>query len=241
MPRTGRTLLIGAVALLAVAAAVPAPATAQDSEPAFVVDLAESGDAVVSVTYTFDLDGDAERQAFRELRDNESAREAFATRFGDRLRSVAANAADASGREMAIEDVTIDVQTDDRTGVVTLSADWRGLAATIDEGLVVTEPFASGFTPDRQFVVVLPDGYEAGEVTPEPDGTGDGRLTWSAGADLDGFELVAGESGGSGAASATTEAAADGDQSTAADGPGFDVAGGLAAIVAAALLARRQA
>ncbi|WP_226022435.1 DUF7345 domain-containing protein [Halomicrobium salinisoli] len=235
MRRTGRTLLIGAVALLTVAAAVPAPAAAQDPEPAFVVDLAESGDAAVSVTYAFDLDTDAERQAFRELRDNESAREAYAARFGDRLRSVAANAENASGREMAVEDVTIDVATDDRTGVVTLSADWRGLAATTDGGLAVTEPFASGFAPDRQFVIALPDGYEASEVAPEPASSGDGRLTWSAGTDLDGFELVAAESGGGDAATA------DGDRSTAADGPGFGVAAALAGLVAAALLARRRA
>lgn len=237
MRRTGRTLLIGAVALLTVAAAVPAPATAQDPEPAFVVDLAENGDAAVSVTYAFDLEGAAERQAFRELRDNESAREALATRFGDRLRSVAANAENASGRETSVENVSIDVETDDRTGVVTLSADWRGLAATTDRGLLVTEPFASGFAPDRQFAIALPDGYEASEVTPEPASSGDGRLTWSAGADLDGFELVAGESGEGDAESAT----ADDGQSTAADGPGFDVAVGLAAVAAAALLARRRA
>ncbi len=235
MRLTGRALLIGAVALLTVAAAVPAPATAQDPEPAFVVDLAESGDAAVSVTYAFDLETDAERQAFRELRDNESTREAYAARFGDRLRSVAANAADATGREMSVEDVTIDVATDDRTGVVTLSADWRGLAATTDEGLVLTEPFASGFAPDRQFVIALPDGYEAGDVAPEPTSTGDGRLTWAAGTSLDGFELVAGGSDGG-----TADAATDDGQSTA-DGPGFDVAVGLAAIAAAALLARRRA
>lgn len=235
--------MTGAVALLAVAAAIPAPAAAQSTEPVFQVDLAADGDAAVSVTYAFALDGEDEQQAFREIRDNESARDAFATRFGDRLRSVAENAENATGREMSVENVSVDVESSGETGVVTLSADWRNLAATTERGLVVTEPFASGFTPDRQFVVTLPDGYAA-DATPEPTSAEDGRLVWSAGTSLDGFELVASSGsdagdGSEGDGAAGTDAPT-GEESTDEEGPGFGVAAALAGLVAAALLAYRR-
>lgn len=205
---------------------ITAPAAAA-TDPAFTVELRADGSADVAVTYAFDLDTDAEQAAFQELRDNQSVRESYATRFEDRLGAVAANAADRTGRDMRVSDVAVDVTTDGSTGVVTVSGTWHGLAAVAGDQLVVTEPFASGFEPDRRFVVTLPDGYGA-EATPAPDERAEGRLVWHAGADLDGFDLTA-----------TADGGGTGGDGTSALGPGFGVAAAVGGTLTAGLLAGR--
>lgn len=223
-----RQTLFACIVVVSLLAAAP-PATAATS-PSFTVDLQENGDADVSVTYTFDLDTDSEQAAFEELRDNQSARDAIASRFEGRLDVVASNAADRTGRRMSVTDPTVDISTDGATGVVTLQATWQGLAAVEDDQLLLTEPFASEFDPDRRFVVTLPDGYTADE-TPEADSQSSGELAWDSGTSLDGFELVA-----------TDESAGSDDGSDVSDasGPGLGLVAGVLALVAVGLLGRRR-
>lgn len=186
-----RVAVVLAVAALAVATLATPVAAQAGTEPAFVVELQPDGSAEVTVRSTFDLTTDAERAAFETLTNDEAARQNATARFRDRLGTVAADAAEATGREMQITDATIDLRrtADGATGVVSLSATWAGLAAVEDGTLVVTEPFASGFTPDRRFVLRAPDGYAVDAVTPAPDERADGELTWAAGSDLDGFAV----------------------------------------------------
>ncbi len=213
--------------------------------PAFVVALAEDGSAAVTVTYTFDLSDDARQAAFEELRDNETAAAAVEERFGRQLGAVASDAGNATGREMSITGVDVAFATDGETGVVRLTATWDGLAATEGDGLTVTEPFASGFEPDRTFVVTVPEGYAVDSVSPEPDRRESGQLAWDAGSDLSGFELTAtedastdgsdGESGDSGDGSS-----ADGTASAGGSGPGFGPVVAVLAVLAVAGLATRR-
>lgn len=227
-----RQTLLAALVVVSLLVA-PQPAAAATT-PSFTVDLHEDGSAGVAVTYTFDLETDSERAAFQELRENQSARDAIATRFQERLGPVASSAADRTGREMSISDATVDVTTDGDTGVVTLAATWQSLAAVDGDRLVVTEPFASEFAPDRRFVVTLPEGYTA-EVTPAADSQADGTLTWNSGTNLDGFELVASADASDDGASGE-EAGVSG-----AFGPGLGVGAGVLALVAVGLLGRRRA
>ncbi|MEF8781539.1 MAG: PGF-CTERM sorting domain-containing protein [Haloarculaceae archaeon] len=199
--------------------------------PAFVVTLHEDSPADVTVTYTFDLTDDARQDAFDELRTNESAESAFEDRFKQQLQGVAKDAANATGREMSITAVDVAFETSGDTGVVRVTATWDGLAATDGEGLTVTEPFASGFEPDRQFAVVVPDGYAVDTVAPSPDERSADQLEWTAGTDLEGFELAASPTAGDGEKGA---AADDGSETGAEDdspggetpgdsGPGFGI------------------
>lgn len=213
------------IAVLTVVASilvVTTPAAAAAS-PGFVVSLHDDGDADLRVTYTFDLAGDAEREAFQELRANETARGVYADRFGDRLSGIAGDAATETGREMRVSDVALNVSVEDDVGVVTITATWHGLAAAEDDRLVVAEPFASGFEPDRPVTVAVPDGYAVEEVSPSPDERSDGRLTWHADRSLSGFSLTA--------------APAD-DGVTTGLGPGFGLAAALLAVLLAALAVR---
>ena len=183
-------LVIGMVSFTAVGAG---PSAAQETpSPAFVVVLQSDGSATVTVTYTFDLSSEAEAEAFQDLQDDRTAREALRTRFKDRLQSVADAAADRTGRTMSITAASIEIETANggTIGVARLNATWIGLARTEGNRLVITEPFTSEFTPDRPFVLRVPDGYEISTVTPAPTDREAGMLEWTSGATLTGFEVV---------------------------------------------------
>jgi len=230
MDTTRTTRLVGVLLALAVASsALAAPAAAAEhGEERFLVALDAQGDADVSVTYTYDLETEAERDAFEELETNETARERLATRFENRMAGVAAAASNETGRSMAVSGASISTASSDGVGTVTLTVRWTNLAAVDGDRLVVTEPFASGFQPDRTFAVRAPDGYAVADASPDPSSGDEAEATWTAGTSLEGFELVAAPGDG--------EAATDG---SAGDGAGFGAAMALSALLGAALLARR--
>lgn len=229
--------------------ATPHPA----DEPGFIVELTEDGDATVVVTYTFDLDNDARAQAFEELRDSETEREEFRQRFESRMQDVAVAASVATDREMSLSDAEIAIERVEETGIVRLSVTWSGLAGGSDDSLVVTEPFASGFTPDRPVSVVLPDSYEVTTATPAPAEQAAGQLTWATGTDLDGFELVVSpeasdeddeavdSEGDNGADEAADGTLADEDDGGVDDsGPGFGFVGAVVGLLATLLTLSRR-
>lgn len=240
-PRIRSRVAVALVAVAVVLSVVVAPATAdarastaEEPTPALVVALQEDGSATVTLVQTFDLETDDERAAFESLQDDQEAREDVRTRFADRMASVAADATATTGREMTVSEPSIDLRTADDVGVVELSVTWSNLAAERDGRLVVTEPFASGFEPDRQFAVVGPDGYELDGATPAPDDSGDASATWAAGTDLDRFEVAfAPADGGDGDGGGGGD---DADERV----PGFGTTAALVALAAAALLARRS-
>lgn len=186
-------LILGGIALAGTAflGAADEQAVHEPDEPAFVVELEGDGDATVTVTYTFDLSEDEREQAFTDLQDSESEREEFREAFENRMGMVASNASAAVDRELSVSGAEIELETIDGTGVVRLSIAWHNLAAVSNGELTLTEPFSSGFEPDRNFYVVVPDGYEVTAVSHEPTASADGSLLWETGTDLTGFELVA--------------------------------------------------
>ena len=225
--RSGLILAVLVIGMAGVAAVGAGPVTARDASiPAFFVALESDGSATVTVTYTFDLTSEAEAEAFRSLQEDRTAREALRTRFSDRLQSVAQAAADRTGRSMAITDASIAIETanNGQSGIARLRATWVGLARTEGDQLMVTEPFASEFTPDRRFVLRAPDGYTISAATPAPAANDSNTLHWTSGATLDGFEVVMTADG-----SGTTTPS--GDSSTRTDGqPGFGLLVAIAAI-----------
>lgn len=223
MRRTRTVLTSLVVTALLIGAAVGPAAATQAISPSMTVDLAADGDAEVTVVSTFDLESESQRAAFDELRTNETARTAYVERFSDRWTAVAAATEARTGREMAISDASLELSREGSTGVATFSVAWENLAVVEDGTLTLSEPFASEFTPDRQFAVALPEGYELSSSTPEPSSESDGRLVYEAGASFDGFSVTAEES-----------------EQTGGSGPGFGVAVALTALLAAALIAHRR-
>jgi len=164
--------------------------------PLFSVDLQSTGPANVTLQLTFDLSTDADQRAFRTLQDDEEARADVRTRFQSRMQSVANSSERRVDRDMRVTDSAISLSTtaDGETGVVTLSVVWENLAgrsAAARPNLVITEPFASGFTPSRQFTVriVAPEDYRLTRVSPDPRDETNRSASWAAGTSLDGFTL----------------------------------------------------
>lgn len=213
-----------------------APAAAQSSEEAFLVELEASGDADVSMTFSYDLDSEDEQAAFEELGEDEDVQTEVTERFENRMSTVAADAGEATDREMSIGEAGIEFQRTDNVGLVTLSVRWSGLAAVDDDRLTVTEPFASGFEPEQPLTVVAPDGYSVASVTPEPGSIDETSATWEAGTTLTDFEFVA-------TADADAENGAEEDtpdEDATEDAAGFGVGVAVLALLGLAMFAARR-
>jgi len=238
-------VLLAALVVCAAVGVGAAPAAAQSEEPTptFAVGLNADGSAELTLTLVYDLTTDSERQAFDELRSNETAQAETRTRFRNRMRAVAADAENETGREMSVEDAAISLEETGSGdfGVVNLSVTYVGLAAVEDGTLTVTEPFASGFEPDRRFAMTAPDGYAVGSATPSADTTGEARVVYDAGTDLSGFELTLESTGTPTPTETPVKTMANTDGGTDSGGqPGFGAVAALVALVGAALLATRR-
>lgn len=240
-PRTGRgagavlpSVLCCLLALGALAAGAATPAAAHlEDESDYHVRLDESGDATVTHRVTFDRTNETQERTFQELLTNETAKQEYADRYEVETVARAANASEATGREMSIERVSVVVAEADDVGVVTVTVSWAGLAAVEDDRLVVTEPFASGYHPGTPVTVTAPREYEVTTATPEPTERTASAATWGANARLAGFEFVAEPADGDGVGDDLVEVRSE------EDGPGFGPLVGLGtlAVTLATLLA----
>lgn len=225
-----------AVMGLAVGAVGSSVATDHHEEPAFLVDVDTDGDATVTVVLTYDLADENEQEAFETLREGDESHEDLRDRFESQMGELATDTATQTDREMSISDAELDLYTTaDDVGVAELSVRWHGLAAVNDDSVTVTEPFAGGFAPDRQFVLAGPENYEPTAVMPDASGSDDGTLVWNADSDLDGFEVTF---------TAADDGTANGgpsDEDVSGDAaPGFGVVLSLVALVVAVAGAVRR-
>lgn len=223
-------VLVAALVGLAATAAMAPVVAGQPATDGTVVALHDDGSATLTVAVAFDLANESEREAFARLEANRTRREAMRSAFAGRLRAVADSASEAAGRDMSIGGTAVALRrTDDgATGVVELTATWQGLAAVDGDRLVVTEPFASGFTTERRLVVRAPDGYVVASATPSPAAEDRTTATWGPGTSLEGFRLVVAPDGRGGAL-------VPGGQ------PGFGVGAALLALLAGVGVGARRA
>ena len=123
-------------------------------------------------------------------------------------------------------------------GLVERGVAWSNLAAVDGDRLTVTEPFASGFEPDRPFTLTAPEGYGIASAAPDPSSSDEASATWEADTELEDFEVVVDRTN-------TDDDGADADDGSPDEGdtddsPGFGVVAGSLALLAAALLAARK-
>lgn len=240
---TMRRLAAG-LALLVVASvtagAVAATGTVHGSGDRLAVHLAADGDAVVVLRETYDLSVDAERRRFETLRTNDTAREEWVERFRRRVDRAAARAENRTGREMEVTRGVSRVLRTETTGQVRVRITWEGLARVDPDGaVVVTEPFASGFDPNRALVIRGPEGFARRAATPTPAVRRPNAAAWTGDADLDGFEarFVAGAGTPTPTPTPTTGGGGDG-TGDGGGGRGTTVPpGGTSALLGAATLA----
>jgi hypothetical protein len=178
------------------------------------VALQPDGDARWTVTYRVLLSDDNETAAFESLRDDVRANPGnYTSRFGDRMRSTARVAENATGREMAVRNVSVTAEKQElgrSYGILEYTFEWTSFAVvdgdTVRAGDAVAGLFLDGKTT---LVVRWPEGY--GLVTARPDPTpsvGDDRsVGWAGPVDFQSDEPVvvvregAGDGGGDGGAS----------------------------------------
>jgi hypothetical protein len=135
----------GAVVLVAVGlfvtAGVAGPAGAFDRPGTEQVDvefdstqltiaLQPDGTATWEVEYRIRLTDQSDREAFESLRqDIRNDSTAYTDRFGDRMRRIATSAKNATGREMAIRNVTVETRTQPSYGILAYRFTWSNFAA----------------------------------------------------------------------------------------------------------------
>jgi hypothetical protein len=164
-----------------------APQPATDAEVEYDstllrVDLREDGTATWTIEYRVDLDDENTTDAFESLGEEiEANRSAFEDQFADRMNRTARTAENATGREMAIRNVSVETRRDEiqQVGVVAYTFAWTNFGAADGDELRAGDAIA-GFVLDSgtTLFVTWPDGYGPVDVTPEPDELRGGSASW---------------------------------------------------------------
>ena len=148
----------------------------------------EDGYAQWSVDYRVELTTDNETAAFESLSADIAAnRSAYLDSFRDRMTRTVGTAENATGREMAVENLSVSTTTEEIQGygVVTYSFRWTNFAAVDGDELRVGDALAGFFLEaDGRLVLSWPDGYEATSVSPTPDDRSDGQAAWNGPAEF---------------------------------------------------------
>lgn len=233
-----RRVTVVAIAAVLAAASVGAlfQITPSGDRTVTKVQVAEDGDATVSIVTSIELPNESERAAFEDLR------EALDRPDSDRVASFreavvrlvdSANA--SSERRMAASNVSVGTRIEPlpvRRGIVTYRFRWQNIAVVEGDGLSVGEAlggYVLGSNEALEFV--LPPGHVADTVAPDADGRSNGTVRWSGPRTFDADRP-----------SLTVVPARDGDRDQGGSGDGADDGGtggatdGLSLLPWAALL-----
>ncbi len=192
----GRRRVLGAIVVFVLTAAVGAAGAAggglgaaQQTVDADTVSLriglAADGSADWRVTYRVELDTANETAAFEELAsDVDTDPSPYVDRFTSRMRRAMWTAENATGRDMAIGNVSVDARTaslpQGTYGVVVYRLEWTGFAATADNGtLMAGDAIDEFFLDDRtSLTVAWPDEYGLLSHEPTAATVENGSVTW---------------------------------------------------------------
>ncbi|WP_232745064.1 helix-turn-helix transcriptional regulator [Halorubrum aethiopicum] len=188
-------LLVGASAGVAGVAGDPF-AQQEEIDPDDVlitVDVDADGDAVWTIEYRVRLSTSDEERAFEEFRtDLEANPEAYTDRFRGRMETTVGEAANATGREMNVSNVSVTAERREipqEYGVVTYRFRWGGFA-TVEDGRIAAGDAIDGMFLDEEssLIVSWPDSHELDAASPEPAETRDGSVVWVGPVDFAGGE-----------------------------------------------------
>lgn len=180
------------------------------------IELADDGDATVYYMESYNLSNESEQAEFEAFQNNETKRQRLRDDIVAEYEDAAAGGRERTELDMRIEDPAVETYEQDGHGRVAVSVQWRNLAFADEERVVVTEPFAGGYTPDVNRVAMHgPPEYRRGTTRPEPARARANSSLWNPEtSDFSGFhmEFVAPGAGDDG----------DGDDGTTGDGGGID-------------------
>ncbi|MGB9963422.1 helix-turn-helix transcriptional regulator [Halobacterium hubeiense] len=149
--------------------------------------LDEDGSAAWSFNYRMELATENETEAFEELQaDVDANRSSYVDRFRARIASTVASAENATGRNMSVENVSVETRLQsggefsESYGFVEYTFEWEGFAST-DGDRVVAGDALEGFYLNEQTSLQLswPDGYAAVDTDPPADDSTATSVRWS--------------------------------------------------------------
>lgn len=157
---------------------------------AIEADIDADGDARWTIEYRVALDNENTTEAFESLqRDIERNTSDYRAQFASRMRTTVASAENATGREMAVENVTVEATTSPISGeygVVRYGFDWVGFADVAGDQLAAGEALAGLFLDaDTRLTFRWPEGYVVDLVEPKPDRDNENSVTWTGPRDFD--------------------------------------------------------
>ncbi|MFO7834010.1 MAG: hypothetical protein R6V31_08150 [Halohasta sp.] len=163
-------------------------------EVRITVDIHEDGSATWQLGFWRVLDDDDSRAAFDSLRADIRADPGnYTTEFGERIERTADAASNATGREMAVDNVTIATERQSLAreyGVVRYQFEWQGFARVDGDELAAGDAIDRLYLDDgTRMLIRWPEGYDLQSVAPEPDDRRETAVRWE-GSDT---EFIAGE------------------------------------------------
>lgn len=232
-----RTLCVVAVVLLATVLGAAAPGAAQSTQTvagtqlapddvSLRIDIRENTSAVWEVEYRILLDDENATSAFESVKEDAQNNETqFTSEFHDRMDATARTAANATGREMDVRNVSVTVsrqQLPQEYGVVTYRFVWTNFAVVDGDGMRAGDALEGLFLDEQtSLLVTWPEGYTAEDVRPDPDDRRTRTVVWNGPFDFGSGEPSVALTPRTDAG-ATTEAT---DDSAATTGGGGDTAG----------------
>lgn len=199
MSRVGTCVVVGLLLLSTVLGGVSAEtdneqnalpgAQIDPTSVSLAVDIEPNGTAHWDVTYRVRLGDENATAAFESLREDiEANRTAYIEQFADRMRPTVAGAADAAGREMALQNVTVSTSREalpQEYGVVTYRFEWTNFAVVNGDQLRFGDAIAGLFL-DRESTLIVrwPAEYTAVSISPTPDQQSVTQATWTGPSDF---------------------------------------------------------
>ena len=147
------------------------------------VDVGPDGAVDWTVAYRIRLDDDNATQAFEDLRaDIQANPSAYTDRFESRMQGTAGAAENATGREMAIENVSVSAREEtfgQTYGVITYRFQWTNFAAVSGDRIEIGDALSGLFLDSETSLTVRwPAEYQADSVAPQADERENASVTW---------------------------------------------------------------
>ena len=147
------------------------------------VTLAPDGTARWAVAYRTRLDDENTTAAFESVQsDVEDNASAFTDRFAAGMRRAVRSAENATGREMALRNVTVTAtkeQLGQEYGVLTYRFTWTNFAAVEGDRIRAGDALSGLFLDsETSLVVAWPEGYAVERVTPRPTENRTNEAVW---------------------------------------------------------------
>lgn len=189
---TGRGVIVYLllVALLIPSGVVGMPDTVEQTDTDLEADdivlqihLNPDGSATWTIEHRYRLADEDAEAAFADLRaDIETNESAYLNRFTDRMEPTVASAADSTGREMAVENVSITAETrslPQEYGIIRYQFEWFGFAVFDDGQLIAGDAVSGLFLDDEtRLIVSWTDEYTLDRAAPNPDEVRDQLVQW---------------------------------------------------------------